>query len=279
MAHLAELDLTTKGGEAKLRALLEDLVEAYKDANAGRRLALAVWYGKRSGQEEQNLLLLYAGPPRETFDGLERQPLFWKTGSQGPPFARVHATSLDYFLEQLRTQPSNLAPYFQNWEVLYFDKDALDAEILQAFNVLTEPSGLMKGWYVDADEYAEYARNFRGLMGRYSRFRPDVGLVKTEELADFEHCRGVLHAEIDKGIGKWWLPESPDALSATAPYSDHLSGRPGYFLFQGGALYRILRFEVKTAPEYAAKVLQKRRDDRYAEVYLRAVHPSEQPAA
>jgi len=278
MAHLAELDLTTKGGEAKLRALLEDLVEAYKDANAGCRLALAVWYGKRSGQEEQNLLLLYAGPPRETFDGSERQPLFWKAGSQGPPFARVHATSLDYFLKRLLLESPDLRSYFENFEVLYFEKDLLDEQILQRFNVIAEPSGLTKGWYIDAVDYAKYT-TIRGLLGRYGSLRPDVGLVKVEESADFEHCRGVLHAEIDKGIGRWWLPQSPDALSGTASYDDYLNGRPGCFLFQGGALYRILRFEVKTAPQYAAKVLQKRRDDRYAEVYLRAVRPSEEPAA
>lgn len=278
MAHLAELDLATKGGEAKLRALLEDLVEAYKDANPGCRLALAVWYGKISGQEEQKLLLLYAAPARERFEGSERQPLFWKTGSQGPPFAKVDAFSLDYFLKRLRLESPDLRPYFENLEVLYFEKGLLDEQILQRFNVIAEPSGLIKGWYIDAGDYAKYT-TIRGLLGRYANSQPELGLVKTEESPDFEHCRGVLHVEIGNETGKWWLPQSPDALSATAPYSDHLSGRPGYFLFQGGALYRILRFEVKTAPEYAAKVLQKRRDDRYAEVYLRAVHPSEQPAA
>jgi hypothetical protein len=278
MAHLAELDLTTKGGEAKLRALLEDLVEAYKGPNPAYRLALAVWFGKRSGQEEQNLLLLYAGPPMEMFESSERQPLFWKAGSQGPPFARVHAASLDYFLKRLLLESPDLQPYFENFEVLFFEKDLLDEQILQRFNVIAEPSGLTKGWYIDAVDYAKYT-TIRGLLGRYANSQPELGLVKTEESPDFEHCRGVLHVEIGNETGKWWLPQSPDALSATAPYSDHLSGRPGYFLFQGGALYRILRFEVKTAPEYAAKVLQKRRDDRYTEVYLRAVHPSEQPAA
>jgi hypothetical protein len=36
---------------------------------------------------------------------------------------------------------------------------------------------------------------------------------------------------------------------------------------------------VKYAPQYAGLVLERRPDDRYLEVYLRAVPPPEQPAA
>jgi hypothetical protein len=60
-------------------------------------------------------------------------------------------------------------------------------------------------------------------------------------------------------------------------YGDWQSSRPGYFLLEGGSLYQILKFEVRTAPEYPTRfqLLEKLPDDRYPEVYLRAVLPTE----
>ena len=101
--------------------------------------------------------------------------------------------------------------------------------------------------------------------------------MKVWESPDLQHCRGILHLEIE---GKW-LPLSPEAIRSYSYYFDVQSGRRAYFIFEGGALYEVMRFEVKTAPEYASNLglLEKAPNDRYPEVYLRAVHPSAQPAA
>src|SRR5205807_5177293 len=100
------------------------------------------------------------------------------------------------------------------------------------------------------------------LLSLREHVRPDFGLVKTEESADFENCRGVLHVEISQK----WLPLSPENIRAYTYYNDQQSGRSVYFIFEGGSLYRVLKFEVKTAPEHADKLLEKTRDDRYPEV-------------
>ncbi|PYU93986.1 MAG: hypothetical protein DMG25_07905 [Acidobacteria bacterium] len=270
VADLAQLDLKAKGGEFRLRALLEDLVEYHKGVYPTSRLALAVWFAKSPEGTDQNLLELFHGlrkdPKRLVLN--ERQSLLWKTGSEGPPFVNIHATSVEYFEEQLKSNPQEVAKYFERSEVLYFDKQLLNEDILQAFNVFTEPSGLIKGWYLSREVYNDV------LTGRYSvmsrqQTRPEIGLVKIEESADFEYCRGPLNVEVSQR----WLPLSAGALSTYTFYNDLQDGRPGYFLFQGGSLYRLLKIEVKTAPEYSARLLEKLRDDRYPEVYLRAVHP------
>jgi hypothetical protein len=273
MANLAQFDLGMKGQEARTRALLEDLVEYYMGQPQGH-LVLAVWYAKSSERQDQYLLLLFSAHP--TNDGiLQRQvSLRWKTGSQGSPFVHVEEMSADWFSTELKIDPKRLARYRNSYDVLYFDKNLLSREILEMFEVKTEPGGLMKGWYISEDEYAR-SKNIRDLLSLYGHTKPNFGLVKTEESSDFENCRGVLHVEISQK----WLPLSPEGIRAYTYYNDRQNDRPVYFLFEGGSLYRVLKFEVKTAPEYAGKLLEKTRDDRYPEAYLRAVHPSAQPAA
>jgi len=157
--------------------------------------------------------------------------------------------------------------------VLYFDKKLLSQEILDAFGVITEPPGLIKGWYIAESEYRK-AKTIRDLVSAHSHARPELGL-KTEESADFENCRGLVHVE----IGQRWLPISPGGIASYTYYNDQQAGQPVHFLFEGGSLYKVLKFEVKAAPEYASGLLGKTRDDRYPEVYLRAVHPPAQSAA
>ncbi len=285
MADLAQLDLAAKGGEARLRALLEDFVEYYFNVKIPEhdRLALVVWFGKSPQTSEHNLLALYDYEINEIKPYEQGVPLRWKTESKEPPFVNIFTTSVDYFGEQLSSNPQSVARYRDKCEVLYFRKQLLNEQVLRAFNVITEPPGLMKGWYVSSEEYGK-SKTLRNLLAARGQ-RPEIGLVKIEESPDFENCRGLLHAEINQR----WLPLSPGALVNEAEtstkqarylfFNDVQDGRPGYFLFQGGSLYRLVKFEVKTAPEYSTRLLEKLRDDRYAEVYLRAVHPIEQPAA
>jgi hypothetical protein len=216
---------------------------------------------------------LLTGPPIEGIVE-DRLSLLWKSGGEGAPYANVRATSVDYFLKLASAYPDKTAPYRDRFEVLYFDKRLLEPSLLEMFQIVTEPPGLMKGWYVPTRELAE-AENIRNLLSRYGHARPEVGLVKTWESPDFEYCHGVLHVEITQK----WLPLSPDGIRAYTYYNDRLTGTGGYFLFEGGSLYEILKFEVKTAPEYAGKLLGRTPDDRYPEIYLRAVHPSAQSAA
>jgi hypothetical protein len=101
-----------------------------------------------------------------------------------------------------------------------------------------------------------------------------LGIVKTWESPDFQTCKAIVHLE----IRQQWLPSSPEGVRVYGFYAEWTRGRPGYFLAEGGALYSIEKFEVIYAPDYASLVLERRPDDRYLEVYLRAVHPPEQPA-
>lgn len=275
MADLAQLDLHTKGGEARVRALLEDLIEQYKGAYSRQPLALAVWFSKSPGRDRHNLLLLFANSPiLDRIAGPEEQSLVWRA-SGGPPFASIYTGSVKYFAELLASPRDEAAKFWDGSEVLYFEKRLLPPEVLQAFKVVTEPPGLLKGWYVDPDEYVKRATVQR-LLSAYGGFRPYVGLVKVDESSDFQYCRGLLHTEISQR----WLPYvSLGGLEHTQLYTDWRAERPGYLLFEGGALYRVLKFELKTAPEYSARVLEGSRDGRYVEVYLRAVYPSEQSAA
>jgi hypothetical protein len=274
MPDLAQLGLKAKGGEARLRALLEDLIEYYKGVYSGQPLALAVWFARSEESSEQNLLVLFDRSPLSEILLSPHQSLVWKTGLEAPPFANIHCTSVDYFTRELGSNPESLAKYFDRSEVLYFDKRLLPAPILQKFTVITEPAGLMKGWYVSRSDYDRHM-TVRQLLGPRQQLRPAIGLVKTAEGPDSESCRGLIHVEVNQR----WLPLSAAGLTAYTYYNDWQDGRPGYFLFEGGSLYKIDKFEVKTAPEYSAFVLEKLRDDRYPEVYLRAEHPSEQSAA
>jgi len=271
MADVARLNLTTKGAEVRLRSLLEDVVQGHFGVYPEYRLALAVWFGK-SGGDVHNLLELFSGPPSNQF-ALTRFSLLWKTGSESPPFVEISATSVDHFSRQLASDPVVLRRFFESWEVLYFDKGLLPENITAAFNIITEPPHLMKGWYVEADRAR--GRTIRDLLSSYESSRPYVGLVKTGESQDFENCRGLLHVEHNQ----LWLPISLNGLKVYTFYNELQQGQPGLFLFRGGSLYLPLKFEEKTAPEYSSLVLKRLPDDRYPEVYLRAVHPPEQPAA
>ncbi len=274
MANLMQLDLRARGGEARIRALLEDLISYYKGVYPAYQLALTVWYGKSPDSSEHNLLALFTGPPMDGFAPTQHQSLTWKTGLNGPPFANIYATSVDYFMEQLKSNPTALTKFKDKYEVLYFDKQLLSNEILRAFNIITEPSRLVKGWYVGPSEYSK-SETAQSLLAAWSRGKPYVGVVTTAEDTGFENRRGILHVEVEQR----WLPVSPGGVRNFTFYQDWQGGRPGYFMFEAGAFYEIRKFEVVTVHEYSALVLEKPRDDRYVEVYLRAVYPPEQPTA
>lgn len=279
MADLAQLDLGTRGGEVRLRAFLEDFVDYYfhTQVSAYDQLALVVWFAKVPHRPLQ-MLALFRLPPMDRIAPLEKEvPLLWKVGSAGPPFVDVFSTSVDFFSRQWRADARSVSMYSENCEVLYFKKQFLSSELLSLFKIVTEPSGLMKGWYVSREEYDAKSGSVRALLASRASVRPEVGLVKIWESDDFENCRGLLHIEIEQR----WLPISPEGLKAYTYYNDAQNKNQGLFLFEGGSLYQILKFEIKSAPEYFDKgtVLEKTRDDRYPEVYLRAVHPSDKPAS
>jgi hypothetical protein len=279
MANLTQSDLLARGKEVRLRALIEDLldelVQHHKAADPQFPLAMAVWFDKSSDATEVSLLELFPSHLDEFVPPVQ-YPLNWKATAPAPPFVTVYATSVEHFTRQLSSNPESLAKFRERHEVLYSDKRLLNAQILDAFNVITEPSGLMKGWYLDPVEYESAKRSgLRSFFASRNQAKPEIGLVKTQESNDFENCRGLLHVEYNQK----WLPLSPDSIKSYVFYNDWLSGGRGYFLFEGGSAYQIQRFEVKTAPEYSARVLRKTPDDRYPEVYLRAVSASEQSAA
>jgi hypothetical protein len=195
-------------------------------------------------------------------------------GSEGAPYANVDTTSVNHFSTLSEADPVRLARYRDRYEVLYFDKKLLTAQIIDMFQIVTEPPDLIKGWYVPEDEFKR-SGSTQGLLSNRGQARPEIGLVKTQESNDFEYCRGILHVEV---CGKW-LPLSSSGIQSYAYFRDWQAERPGYFLFEGGSRYQVLKFEFRTAPEYARMLLGKTSDDRYPEVYLRAVRPTAQPAA
>ena len=153
MANLAQLDLGARAQEAQIRSLLEDLTESYVGVRADSRLALAVWWGVKSfGFGQQHLLFLYSGTPMGEFLPV-KVPLYWKTGAEGPPFVFIQATDVNLFSNLLETNPRQVAHYQVDYEVIYFDKRLLTTQVLNFFQVITEPPGLMKGWYVDEEKY------------------------------------------------------------------------------------------------------------------------------
>jgi hypothetical protein len=275
MADVARLNLTPRGAEIRLRSLMEDVVELHKGVYEQSRLALAVWFGG-PGDNVEKLLELFSGLAVESgsFADPVRFSLLWKTDSEKPPFVEVSAGSVEYFTRLLASGDQAVNRFFDRPDVLYFDKALLNDTILRRFNIVTEPPGLMKGWYVDADQARR--KTVRGLLSARGSSNPDVGLVKTwESSPDFESCRGLVHIEINQR----WLPVSLAGLRQFAFFNDLQAGDPGFFLFRGGSFYQLLKFEEKTAPAYSELVLERSSDDRYPEVYLRSVHPSEEPAA
>jgi hypothetical protein len=279
MANLAQFDIGAKQQEARTRALLEDLlVESYRGTRP-HRLALAIWWAaKEHGTRDQHVLCLYAGLPINGITDPEAISLYWKMGNQGPPFVWIEATDVDYFSELMKVDPGRVARYQSDYEVLYFDKTLLTPGLLNSFRIITEPSGLMRGWYIDQNELANSGKpkTIGELLAIYRGTKPNIGLVKTEE-KDFDNCRGLLHIE----SSQLWVPMLPDAVQSYRYYTDWEQDRRVYFLFEGGALYQVLQFEFKTEHDYASRfgLLRTRPDDRYVEVYLRAVRPPAQPKA
>jgi hypothetical protein len=277
MGNLASLDMRARGGEARLRALLEDLVQYYVGVYPQNPLALVVWFEKAPDRPEQNLLALFAGSLRNEITVTPRQSLAWKTGVEGPPYLEVHASSVEHFGQQLANDPLRLSMYRSHAEILFFDKKHLSDEITRFFNIVTAPPGLIRCWYIDTDTYNKYQRRELTLRSQMTG-RPHLGIVKTYESPDFMSAKGVPHLEYSQR----WLPLSLDAVKNYAWYNDWQShpDRRTYLLVEGGSLYQILRFEVVTAPDYASKFqfLEKLPDDRYPEIYLRAVLPTENAA-
>lgn len=282
MANLAQLNLTPHGRESQIRALLEDVADYHMGIYPHNRLALAVWFRKSPQEQDQYLLELFAGVGGGPYLGLEegiaqtRFSLRWREAPNLPPFVNLRATSVDFFTRLLQVDPQVLEPFFDKFELLYFDKDLLTPQIVAKYHLVTEPPALIKGWYIPQTEY-EKLKTTQAMLSAWGGTRPQVGLVKTWESSDFETCRGLLHVEVQQK----WLPVSPEGIRPYNYWRDLQAGQRVFLLLEGGALYEVLQFEIKAVPDYFAnfKLLERTPQDRYPEVYLRAVRPSAKPAA
>src|SRR5260370_38772417 len=96
MANLGSLDLKSLGGEARLRARLEDFVQYYVGVYPQHPLALAVWFDKVKHSPDQNVLVLFARTLSQDINKF-RGSLRWKSGVEGPPFVEVHSSSVEHF--------------------------------------------------------------------------------------------------------------------------------------------------------------------------------------
>lgn len=271
MASLAELNLPSRANQARLRALLNDVVQERIGVRAESRLALAVWFRKGS-EPVQNLLELSTAELGDAFADPVQFSLHWKSGSDSPPHVKIYATSVRNFSRLLASDRQKLSPFFEQYEVLFADKNVLTQEITNEFKIVTAPSGLVEGWYIDQDHYTG---NLATLAATYGRFNKQIGIVRTWESPDFQSCKGILHVEVNQR----WVPLSPVGLTVHTFYNDWLHENSGYFLFEGGSVYRVSGFEAKTNSEYSSLVLEKARDDKYVEVSLRSVRPTQESAA
>jgi hypothetical protein len=217
--------------------------------------------------------MLFTGPEMNKIEP-ERHPLLWKAGVEGPPFIVVQWTSVAFFAQQLRSNSNDLQPFFRDPKVIYFQSKWLPQQILDAFGIVTKPPGLIEVWCVSLDQYK--GQTVQSLLASRGGIRREVGIVKTEESPDFETCKAIVHVE----VGQQWRPAIFEGIKPWSGfYNDWEAGRPSYFLEETGVLYQIVKFEVIYDPDYGSRILERRPDDRYVEVYLRAVHPPEQPAA
>jgi len=266
------LDWQSLANKAQVRALLEDFVSHYT-LSAVNQLALAVWFERSPQAGEHKLLMLFTGPEMNKFE-FERQPLLWKAGVEGPPFILIQWTSVAFFAQQLRANSDFVQHSFPDPKVVYFQKELLPPDILNEFKIVTEPRGLIKVWCVSQDQYK--GQTVQSLLASRVGFRQEVGIVKTSESPDFETCKAIVHVE----VGQLWRPAIFEGIKQWSGfYNDWEKGRQCYFLEETGVLYEIVKFEVIHDPDYGRRVIERRPDDRYVEVYLRAVHPPEQPAA
>lgn len=272
MAGLTQIDWQSVANEANVRALLEDFVSQYTRSPVNE-LALAVWFERSPQAAEHKLLMLFTGPEMNNIE-LAHHALLWKSGVEGPPFIVVHWTSVAFFTQQLRAHADFVQRSFPDPKVIYFQRHLLSRDIVDAFGIAPQaPPHLIKVWIVTQDEYVKEHSIQRLRATR--RGRPETGILKTWESDDFETCRALIHFE----VGQRWLPSSPEGITQFEFYVDWQRGRTRYFLAELGALYQIVKFEVIYAPDYAGLVIERRPDDRYVEVYLRAVHPPKEPAA
>ncbi len=279
MAGLAQIDWQSVANEANVRALLEDFISQYT-ASPVSHLALAVWFERAPQGSEHKLLMLFTGPEMNQIERAHH-PLLWKGSGgvkvifEGPPFIEIYWTSVAFFAQQLRSNPNDVQHFFRDPKVIYFQSKMLPREILDAFWIVTKPPGLIKVWCVYHDQYGK-GQTVQTLLASRVGMSQEVGIIKTWESPDFETCKAIFHVE----VGQQWRPASPEGIMQSSGfYADWEKGRPVYFLAEGGAFYQIDKFEVIYAPDYASRVIERRPDDRYLEVYLRAVHPPEQPAA
>ena len=267
MAGLTQIDWQSVANEANVRALLEDFISQYT-ASPVNQLALAVWFERSPQASEHKLLMLFTGPEMSKIEPV-RHSLLWKAGVEGPPFIVVDWTSVAFFAQQLRSKSNDIQRFFSDPKVIYSQRHLLSRDIVDAFGIAPQaPPHLIKVWCLSQDQYK--GQTVQSLRTSHSH-RPDAGIVTTWESPDFETRKAIVHVE----VGQQWLPSSPEGVTNYGFYSDWERGWPGYFLVERGPLYQIVQFEVIYAPDYASRVIERRPDDRYVEVYLRAVHPPE----
>src|SRR5258708_23106211 len=136
MSNLASLDLGARGGEARARTLLEDLIEEYRRSG---RLGVAVWYRKsHDPAEHYQLLMLVKDLPPNPRIIRHRQPLYWKTGSLVAPFVDIDLYNLDDFAQELAKENPTFVGYKEHSEALFFDRILFQsqyAKVIDFFNI------------------------------------------------------------------------------------------------------------------------------------------------
>lgn len=255
-----------------IRTKLENLIESHLRIE-DEILSLAIWFNKDDTERVhlmENIVLPQYEENHEPYEPLEFEHASYAKGWEiDIPLHHILIYSyppekvLEYMI---RKEDPWIREFLNNFSVLYFNSSLLSSEILETFNIITEPKNFIKGWYLEKRSLDQLRRS-KNEIYRWQSSKHEIGILQTSESIDFNRKVGIMHVEIN---GKW-LPSTKNGVQSYTWYKNSVERIPGFFLFEGGKIYKIEGFEVKRLPEVSKKVIQQNKYDEYVEVHLSAL--------
>jgi len=246
-----------------VRAELEKLVWAHRYL-PDRAVLLAIWY-RKSDQREIHLMEAYDSKEAPQIPVIPVHLLHENNSSNWPFAEPLHHILLFSGRSQLEWMIANNDPLVgelqKDREVIFIQPDELSPSILQTLMIRTQPDGLVKGWYIPAPNLESMIQTGQR---RTPDARPTVGVLQVSTLTDLDRKAGITHVEVD---GRW-LPSTKNGVNSYTWYTDSVQGQPGAILFEGGDLFQIKGFEIRTSMDYSRKVLSPNSGDEYIEAHL-----------
>ena len=252
-----------------VRSRLDNLIESHLRIE-DEILSLAVWFNKDDTKKVhllENIAIPQYESHKERYEPLEIEhgknakgweldiPLHHVIIYSYPP-----EKELEYLI---KNEDPWIHEFCNNFGVLYFNSNTLSSLILETFNIITEPEDFIKGWYLEK-RHLDQMRREKNEIYRWQSSKYHIGILQTSESIDFHKKVGIMHVEINSK----WLPSTKEGVHNFVWYKNWLERIPGFFLFEGGKIYKIEGFEVKRLPRTSKKVIQPNKYDEYVEVHL-----------